>query len=1011
LKKTMPGLMKRLSKSAGDISPCKRKTRSNSFDEYQDELDQESPLDKCRTDVSEDEGDRPSSAQSSRSIVSVPAISVIGRDRSRRVKQKFPHRGRSRSEQSYRIRKPNRERSVAAAEIAAVPKSSHFGIFGILKHKLGLGSGRHKPNRSNDTSENIDDEGHEYMEEEVLESPLVARIRCEEGLDGDPGAPNVIRRKLSVSGIEPGVDRQESQQQECASPELSLVGATDTVQVAHTNSPTRDSRTSTPTPIPIRQDSKSSFMSVLTRSRTESSEDPPVSSNPITTTTGLQDLERQPSVEQQQAECFHSTEDLKLSNTTLYRLVIHLKAGHDLSIKDSCGTSDPYVKFFHDGKMVFKSKTVYKDLNPFWDETFDLILEDISVPLDLKVYDYDWGLRDDFMGQAQIVLREAHIGREEDMILTLVETGQAQYLGQVSITIKLNPVLPDTPEHRRVSQAASIITSSARQLELAARKLGRAGWSSVVTVFLVEGRDLLAMDEEGTSDPYCKFRLGNERFKTKTVYQSLNPRWQEQFELYLYDDQSLELDITVWDKDQRSKDDFMGRGSIDLSKLQREVSHQIWLNLEDGAGKLFLIVTISGTTSHDCETFLSNWDHSQFAVDQRSKKYSVRNSFRKFENVGSLVVKVYRAKGLYAADLGGSSDPFCVLELDNTRVQTHTEYKTLDPVWQKVFVLPVPDVHSILFISVFDEDKNHKTEFLGKLSVPLLGMKNNEKKWWALKDKTLRTRAKGTFPQIQLEFELFWSPLMATYVTLNPKKEIYTKTDDKFKRQVFVNNVMRIKEVILSIMDFVGFIKSCLEWEDVPRSLIAFVIFMTVTYYFEPYMAPIGLLLFFLKYFIVTRYFVQKHQVDNVSDINISDDEDDEEKEEDKEEKKSFKEKLQAVQEVTAMVQNALGYAAHFCEAVKNTFNFSVPFLSWLAIIILTIVSIFLFFIPCRVIIMLWGINKFSRQLIMPNTVPNNELLDFLSRVPNDVMLKDSRELKLMHEESAHKRPTNKRRS
>ena len=52
--------------------------------------------------------------------------------------------------------------------------------------------------------------------------------------------------------------------------------------------------------------------------------------------------------------------------------------------------------------------------------------------------------------------------------------------------------------------------------------------------------------------------------------------------------------------------------------------------------------------------------------------------------VGSLVVKVYRAKGLHAADLGGYSDPFAVLELDNTRVQTHTEYKTLAPVWQKV---------------------------------------------------------------------------------------------------------------------------------------------------------------------------------------------------------------------------------------------------------------------------------------------------------------------------------------
>ena len=55
------------------------------------------------------------------------------------------------------------------------------------------------------------------------------------------------------------------------------------------------------------------------------------------------------------------------------------------------------------------------------------------------------------------------------------------------------------------------------------------------------------------------FRLGSERYKTKTVYETLNPRWQEMFELYLYEDQGQELDITVWDKDQRSKDDFMGR--------------------------------------------------------------------------------------------------------------------------------------------------------------------------------------------------------------------------------------------------------------------------------------------------------------------------------------------------------------------------------------------------------------------------------------------------------------------
>ena len=87
-------------------------------------------------------------------------------------------------------------------------------------------------------------------------------------------------------------------------------------------------------------------------------------------------------------ECYHSTEDVSIlstSSATLYSVVVHLKAGHDLSIKDRGGTSDPYVKFFHDGKMVYKSRTVHKDLNPNWDESFDLVVEDISVPLDIKV--------------------------------------------------------------------------------------------------------------------------------------------------------------------------------------------------------------------------------------------------------------------------------------------------------------------------------------------------------------------------------------------------------------------------------------------------------------------------------------------------------------------------------------------------------------------------------------------------------------------------------------------------
>ncbi|KAF7635040.1 hypothetical protein Mgra_00005481, partial [Meloidogyne graminicola] len=70
--------------------------------------------------------------------------------------------------------------------------------------------------------------------------------------------------------------------------------------------------------------------------------------------------------------------------------------------------------------------------------------------------------------------------------------------------------------------------------------------------------------------------------------------------------------------------------------------------------------------------------------------------------------------------------------------------------------------------------------------------------------------------------------------------------------------------------------------------------------------------------------------------------------------------------------------------------NFTVPFLSFIAIISLLLITLLFYFIPIRLIIIIWGINKFSKKLRDPNYIDTNELFNFLSRVPieREIVLK-----------------------
>ncbi|XP_022058555.2 multiple C2 and transmembrane domain-containing protein 1 isoform X2 [Acanthochromis polyacanthus] len=675
----------------------------------------------------------------------------------------------------------------------------------------------------------------------------------------------------------------------------------------------------------------------------------------------------------------------------MYKLEIELKRGHNLAVRDRGGSSDPYVKFKMGGKEVFRSKIIHKNLNPVWDEKITLTLDSLSEPLYVKVFDYDFGLQDDFMGSAFLYLESLEQQRTIPVTLVLKDPQSPdEDLGSLELAVTLTP--KDSPmEERR---------DSTNQQSIRLSELHRKSqlWRGIVSIALLEGRNLIPMDDNGLSDPYVKFRLGPQKYKSKTVPKTLSPQWREQFDLHLYEETGGVLEITVWDRDTGRRDDFIGRCQLDLSTLSKERTHHLELPLEESRGFVVLLVTLTASAAVSiADLAVTPLDDPQ---ERREilKRYGMLKSLSNFKDVGIVQVKVMRAEGLMAADVNGKSDPFCVLELNNDRLQTHTVYKNLNPEWNKVFTFNVKDINSVLEVTVMDEDRDRSADFLGKAVIPLLSIRNGEQKGYVLKNKELTGPTKGA---IYLEIDVIYNTVKAALRTVVPAEQKYIEEEPKVSKQLLQQNFNRVKRCIMVLISYGTYINSCFEWESAQRSTISLVLFVVVVWNFELYMLPLGLLLL-----LVWNYFFSssRDMTDMSMEAMFEWEDEDEDKEDKDSEHKGFMDKLYAIQDVFISVQSALDDVASYGERMKNTANWTVPFLSWLAITALCFATFLLYLIPLRYLVLAWGVNKFTKKLRNPYAIDNNELLDFLSRVPSDVQVMQYRELRVDPGQSPNKR-------
>lgn len=89
--------------------------------------------------------------------------------------------------------------------------------------------------------------------------------------------------------------------------------------------------------------------------------------------------------------------------------IVKIVSGKDLLSADWNGRSDPYVILMTSSGQWAKTKVSLRNLNPVWNETLHLNIDDPTLPIKIQVMDKDKLKKDDHLGDAEISLGEIEV--------------------------------------------------------------------------------------------------------------------------------------------------------------------------------------------------------------------------------------------------------------------------------------------------------------------------------------------------------------------------------------------------------------------------------------------------------------------------------------------------------------------------------------------------------------------------------------------------------------------------
>ncbi|KAM4697076.1 synaptotagmin-like protein 4 [Rhinophrynus dorsalis] len=261
-------------------------------------------------------------------------------------------------------------------------------------------------------------------------------------------------------------------------------------------------------------------------------------------------------------------------------LNINVKECRNLAFGDDLKRrSHPYVKSYllPDKSRQGKRKTTIKrnTTNPMYNETLKYVVPESTLlmrTLQLSVWHHDRFGRNTFLGEVNLPLDSWNFDSLTDECLPLHGKGNADtgnfsnYKGDLVVSLKYIPPSKSTSGSER--------------------RKNKAEEGGELQVWIKEAKNLTAVKAGGTSDSFVKgyllpLRNKNTKRKTPVVKKTLNPHYNHTFVYSGIKPEDLLntcLELTVWDREPLSSNDFLGGVRLGIGNGQCNGEPVDWMD-------------------------------------------------------------------------------------------------------------------------------------------------------------------------------------------------------------------------------------------------------------------------------------------------------------------------------------------------------------------------------------------------------------------------------------------------